>query len=214
MIGAIVLAAGFSRRMGRLKPLLPFGDKPMLARVVENLLTCDGIASVIVVTGHESAQIQEALGECGEVRFAHNNAYADGMLSSVQCGVRALPPGCAAFFLVLGDQPVVHPATLDNLLKVWRETDPPLVLPVWNGRRGHPVLFSRRCIPEILALNDGATLKHVVQLHSADLVEAQVEDEAVLHDVDTPEDYERALRAWNLARGRGTERLETHCSCQ
>lgn len=195
-VAAIILAAGMSQRMGRLKPLLPFGDKPMLARVVENLVAAQEIAPLIVVTGHAASAITAALSGY-PVTFAHNENYAmGGMLSSVQVGVRALPSNASAFFLVLGDQPTVRPATLQTLLEVWRETAAPIVLPTHNGRRGHPVLFSSRCASEILALPTDATLKACVMRHVAETIQVPVPDESILADVDTPADYERALRIW------------------
>ncbi|HEX8237177.1 MAG TPA: nucleotidyltransferase family protein [Abditibacteriaceae bacterium] len=195
-VAAIVLAAGMSQRMGRLKPLLPFGDKPMIARVIETLQQGGTIHPIIVVTGHAAPEIEDALREYS-VQFAHNeNFAAGGMLSSVQTGVRALPNDVEAFFLVLGDQPAVNASTPDALRQAWQQARAPVILPLDAGRRGHPVLFDRMCITEILALPEDATLKTVVQAHSAQTVEVAVADEGVLHDVDTPSDYQRALQAW------------------
>jgi molybdenum cofactor cytidylyltransferase len=200
-VAAIVLAAGMSQRMGRLKPLLPFGDKPMLARVVETLQRSEAIHPIIVVTGNAASQIENALSEYS-VQFAHNENFASGgMLSSVQTGMRALPNDAAAFFLVLGDQPAVNASTLNALRQAWQQTQAPVVLPLHAGRRGHPVLFDRRCIQEIMSLPTDATLKNVVQAHATQAVEVAVPDDGVLHDVDTPLDYERALRAWQRENG-------------
>jgi len=185
-----------SQRMGRLKPLLPFGDKPMLARVVENLLATQEIAPLIVVTGHAAPEITAVLQDYS-VKFAHNKDYAaGGMLSSVQTGVRALPSPTSAFLLVLGDQPTVRPATLQALLKVWRETEAPIVLPTHHGRRGHPLLFSSHCASEILDLPADATLKTCVMRYMAETIQVPVPDESILADVDTPADYEHALQIW------------------
>jgi molybdenum cofactor cytidylyltransferase len=185
-----------SRRMGRPKMLLPFGEKPLLARVVENLLSVSGISPIVVVTGHNAQEIREAVREY-TVNIAHNPDYAaGGMLSSVQTGVRALPADCGAFLLALGDQPGVRPETLLALLAAWRETDAPIVRPVYDGKHGHPVLFAARCEPEILALPADATLKDAVIRHAADIWEVAVTDPAILDDIDTPEDYERALQRW------------------
>jgi molybdenum cofactor cytidylyltransferase len=195
-VAAVVLAAGMSQRMGRLKPLLPFGDKPMIACVVETLHGASEISPVVVVTGNAAAQIESALCEYS-VQFAHNeNFAAGGMLSSVKTGVAALPPHIEAFFLVLGDQPAVCSSTLIALRQAWQRTRAPVVVPMHNRRRGHPVLFDRSCIAHILALPGDATLKNVVQAHTLQTVELDVEDEGVLHDVDTPTDYERALQTW------------------
>src|SRR5581483_1483868 len=94
-VAAIVLAAGMSQRMGRLKPLLPFGDRPMLARVVENIVEVPNISPILLVTGFAAQEIAEAVHEY-DLRVVTNADYAlGGMLSSVQTGVRALPPDCA-----------------------------------------------------------------------------------------------------------------------
>ena len=200
-LAAIILAAGLSQRMGRLKPLLPFGDKPMLARVVDLFLTIAEIRPLIVVTGHAAPEITTALSGY-PLHFAHNDGYATGgMLSSVQTGVRALPPDTAAFFLVLGDQPTVAPGTIKALLNAWHEardsaSPPSIILPVYQGRRGHPVLFAGHCAAEILDLPASATLKTCVQRHAGNTVEVAVEDPSILADVDTPEDYDYALHLW------------------
>jgi molybdenum cofactor cytidylyltransferase len=177
--------------------LLPFGDRPLLARVVENLLSVSGISPIVVVTGHNAQEIREAVREYS-LNVAHNPDYAaGGMLSSVQAGARALPADCGAFLLALGDQPGVRPETLQALLAAWRETGAPIARPVYDGKHGHPVLFSARCGPEILALPADATLKDVVARHAADIREVAVNDPAILADIDTPEDYARALRYWH-----------------
>lgn len=199
-VAAIVLAAGMSTRMGRLKMLLPFGEKPMLARILETLLGARNISPVIVVTGYAEEEIGALLDIYTVIR-AHNADYAaGGMLSSVQTGVRALPRDGAGFFLVLGDQPGVRVETLSTLVETWRAHDAPIALPTREGRRGHPVLFASRCAAEILALTPGETLKTVVAHHNADILEVPVSDPAVLADVDTPEDYERALCLWRAAQ--------------
>jgi molybdenum cofactor cytidylyltransferase len=123
----------------------------MIARVVETLQGARDIDPVVVVTGNAAAQIKSVLCEYS-VQCAHNeNFAAGGMLSSVQIGVGALPH-IEAFFLVLGDQPAVRSSTLIALQQAWQQTRAPVVVPMHRGRRGHPVLFDRSCIAEILAL--------------------------------------------------------------
>src|SRR5579871_4479532 len=161
-VGAVVLAAGMSRRMGALKALLPFGDRPMLARVLESLIAADGIAPICVVLGYARQEIAPIV-EPYPVTTVYNADYeAGGMLSSIRVGVSALPPECAAFFLVLGDQPGVRPDTLRALLAAWQETPAPALLPTYEGIRGHPILLAARLIPEILALPAEATLKTLI----------------------------------------------------
>jgi molybdenum cofactor cytidylyltransferase len=201
-VAAVVLAAGMSRRMGQLKMLLPFGEKPMLARVIETLLAAQNISPILVVTGYAEQEIVPVVDVYSPV-IVHNADYeAGGMLSSAQTGVRALPADCPAFFLVLGDQPMVQTKTLRALYSAWHGTNFAVVVPVYGGRRGHPVLFSARCAPGILALPADATLKTVVTRYAAETYELPVPDPAILADVDTPEDYANALRLWQAETAR------------
>jgi molybdenum cofactor cytidylyltransferase len=201
-IAAIILAAGMSRRMGRLKMLLPFGDRPMLARVIESVLAAGESLHITVVTGHEEQEIRAVAVEYTGVVCAHNMFYAvGGMLSSVQTGIRALPGTCTAFLLVLGDQPMVRPETLNALLAAWHPESAPIVVPAYNGKRGHPVLISMRFAAEILALDEKDTLKTLLLRHADRLREFAIDDPATAADIDTPEDYEAALQRWRETEG-------------
>lgn len=194
-IAAIILAAGMSQRMGQPKLLLPFGDRPMLARIIETLTACADISQILVVTGHYKQEISALLRDYSHVQAVHNPEYATGgMLSSVKIGVEALTPDTSAFFLALGDQPAVQPATLSHLSDTWRTTHAPIVLPTLEGKRGHPVLFAAALAPEIRALPEDATLKVLITRYSEELYETPVSDPAIGWDIDTPEEYERALR--------------------
>lgn len=189
-IAAVILAAGLSRRMGALKPLLPLVGRPMIVRVVETFVACE-VRPILLVTGHEAQQVQQAVAGTGVV-CVHNPRYAQDMLTSVQAGVAALPKDIGAFFVALGDQPGVRSKTIGQMMRTWRERRPMLVRPVLQGRHGHPVLFSAELAGEILALRPGQTLKTVVQQHHSRALECHVDDAGVVEDVDTPEDYERA----------------------
>lgn len=194
IIAAVVLAAGLSTRMGRFKPLLPFGGVPMVAAVVESLTAV--APAVYVVTGHRRDDVAAALAG-RPVRFIHNADYAGGeMVSSVQAGVRALPAGVGAFVLALADQPAVSPVTIRCLIDAWRRTRAAVVSPLYHGKRGHPVVIPSQYIPDILNLTPGETLKSFMERRAADILEIPVHDPAVRADVDTPEDYEHALRLW------------------
>ena len=200
-VAAVVLAAGMSQRMGRLKSLLPFGDRPMLARVLENLLAAGNISPIIVVTGYAAEEIGSVAAEYNMVQ-THNPHYeAGGMLSSIQQGVQALPTDCEAFFLVLGDQPGVRPDTLRTLLAAWQERKPPVLLPTHAGKRGHPILLASSLVAEIRALPSETTLKTLITRHADLALILEVADPAILWDVDTPEDYERALQNFENQSG-------------
>ena len=196
-VAAVVLAAGLSSRMGRFKPLLPFGGRPMVARVVESLVEAACVGPIQVVTGHRSGEVEGAVGR-RSVRFVYNSEYAVGeMLSSVQAGVRALPSDAAAFVLALGDQPAVRPATVRMLVEARARSKAPVVVPTYAGRTGHPVVIASACVPDILTLDGpGQTLKSLMHRRADETVEVATDDPAVLADVDTPEDYQEALRLW------------------
>jgi molybdenum cofactor cytidylyltransferase len=206
---AILLAAGQSRRMGRLKMLLPFGDRPMLARVIESFIASGTAEPIIVVTGHAAEEIRAAVGEYDGVRWVHNPDHiAGGMLSSVKAGVTALPAGCPAFFVALGDQPMVRPETLDTLAAAWRVSDAAIVAPAHEGRRGHPILIAARLAPEILALDAADTLRTVTTRFADQTVILDVNDPATIADVDTPEDYDSALVRWREMECEQNERRQ------
>jgi molybdenum cofactor cytidylyltransferase len=183
--------------MGAFKPLLPLGDKPLLARVLETLQFTPQISPILVVVGHRKQEILPLLGVYKDVIAVENSHYAvGGMLSSIQAGVAALPAGALAFLLVLGDQPNIAPEAPLTLLQTAETEEATLFVPTYNGKRGHPVLFSAQCIPEILALEPPETLKTIVNRHSNTLREVPVHSQAILTDVDTPEDYAQALEVW------------------
>ena len=200
-IAAIVLAAGMSRRMGRPKALLPLGDKPLIHRVVQSIAETDSLTCLIVVTGHCQKKVTAAL-RGFDVHFVHNPNYdAGGMLSSVQAGIRAVPIDIAAVLIVLGDQPLIRPETVQSIVNAWKSSTPRLVIPAYHGQRGHPVLIDRSGRSEVLALHGDETLKTFVTRHTSDAIELSVEDPATITDVDTPEDYERLLKQLNSLDG-------------
>ena len=192
-MAAVVLAAGCARRMGRQKLLLPWRGRAIIADVVDRARAA--ASQVVVVTGHEAAATTDALAG-RDVHLVHNPDYAAGeMISSVKAGVAALPRACAAFFLVLGDQPGVAARTFERLIDAWRDhPEARVISPTWNNRRGHPVLFSAAGIGEILDLPAEATLKTYVSRYAGGgSIEVEVDDPAICADVDTPEQYARLI---------------------
>jgi molybdenum cofactor cytidylyltransferase len=186
-----------SRRMGSPKALLPLAGRPLIAHVVETF-TAAGFSHIVIVTGHEPAMHRDALAAFQTVQFVHNPDYAEGeMLSSVQAGVRAIAgAGCDAFLIAPVDQPLVLPETLRMLCAAWDESRKLIVMPRHQGRRGHPVLVSVVGAGEILALEPTETLKTFVKRHRARTLEIDVDDEGVVGDIDTPQQYQAAVDAW------------------
>jgi molybdenum cofactor cytidylyltransferase len=202
-IGAVVLAAGQSLRMGAnvVKATLPFGGKPLLRRVVEGIQCLPEVRVTCVVTGHERAKILHALQNLN-VLHVHNPDYATGeMLSSIKTGLGCVRGRADAVLLALGDQPAVRPDTIRAIIRAWLEADasnrPRIILPSYEGQHGHPILLDSRGIDEILALaGPDATLKTYTAARADQTIDLPVDDPAILEDIDTPADYEQALKRW------------------
>jgi len=193
-ICAIVLAAGESRRMGIQKLLLPFAGTTVIAHIVDQLLRTV-IDKVIVVVGHEGNRIAAELS--GQpVSIVTNPNYKAGMLSSVRCGLEALPQQCKAVMVVLGDQPAITSELIDEMVRSFTATDKGILTPVHGGKRGHPILFSASYRDEILTRYDDVGLRGLLHAHPDDIFELTVAISAVLSDMDYPDDYRRALGAF------------------
>ena len=188
---AIVLAAGLSTRMKAFKPLLRLSGELLIHRVLGCLRESGVIGEILVVTGHLAAEIEAAVGTRG-ARTVFNERFADGeMLSSVQTGIRALPADGRGFLLAFADQPV-RPHSVRAIVEGFQSANAPLSLPLFGGKRGHPVVISQSLAPAILALASHQTLRAVVQEHLSRAAMIPVDDPWVLEDLDTPEDFARA----------------------
>lgn len=193
----IILAAGESRRMGTPKALLDFDGKTCLEIVLD---TCrrSRAASPIVVLGFREADIRPYVPP--GIIVIVNRAYQLGQTSSLKAGLGGLPQESEGILLLPVDCPLVRPATIDALLLATR----PIVLPVYEGKRGHPALFQRRVVSELLALADEQPAHDVVRRDAARVAELSVDDPGVVLRLNTPEEYERALAAYrDLGLGSG-----------
>lgn len=186
MIGAVVLAAGASSRMGRPKAMLETGPHgPTFIEVILATLGAAGVSAVRVVV----APGFERLGSS----FVVNPDPGAGMLSSIHCGLDAFREPLEAVLLWPVDHPLVRMETLDAMIAAFRTSDPPIVVPTYESRRGHPVLFAARVIPQLLAADPSLGARAVVHAHE-DRVELGVDDPSVVADIDTPEDYARHFK--------------------
>lgn len=126
--------------------------------------------------------------------MVRNPRFEEGMLTSVQAGVAAASPDTEWFLVALGDQPSLQPATVERLLHAASEGDATILVPSYNGRRGHPLLIHASHREEIGKLNGPMGLRELLLRHPESVRHLVVPEEAVLHDMDTPEDYQRELR--------------------
>lgn len=195
-IAAVILAAGMSTRMeGRLKQLLPFGadERPLIEVVVSRVVA--QVDRVIVVLGHRADEISPLLGDY-RAELVINEQYEHGMITSVQCGIRAA--GDARGYLIcLGDQPGLGDKTLALVLEHVRRMRKGIAIPVCDGRRGHPIYLTNHYRTEILGLPLDLGLNAVTGAHPAETEQIQVPDESILIDVDTPQEYDETRYRWS-----------------
>ena len=193
MMAAIVLAAGQSRRMGRNKLLLPFGRSTVIETIVTEVQSGE-VNDTVVVTGYERERIEAQLARY-PVRCVFNPDYARAeMLASVQVGLRALAENIEAALIVLGDQPRIQRDIIRRVIEAYRPGA--LIIPSFERRRGHPILLDRSIWPDVLAAPIEATLRDVINAHAECIRYVEVESDSVLRDIDTPDDYAQAMRAF------------------
>lgn len=189
-VGAVVLAAGLSTRMGRPKMVLPWGKLTVIEKVVTTLLEAD-IHSVIVVTGATHLELLGILSKYDNVRLVYNPCFDNGeMLHSLQLGLRSLSPEIKGALIVLGDQPLIQKETIQMVVKTFLEKNSPLVIPSFQMRRGHPWMVSRELWGEILDIQPPKTLRDFLQAKQENITYVIVETPSIFQDLDTPEDYE------------------------
>lgn len=188
-LAAIILAAGYSSRMGAFKPLLPFGETTVLERAV-SLFRESGIQDIRVVTGHRSADLLPLLKRL-PVRLVVNGRYQEGMFSSVVAAVETLETGNDAFFLLPVDIPLVRRETVELLVRSYRSSPAGILYPSFRGTRGHPPLIMTSYRDGILSWNGNGGLKTFLMQYEDDSATVETDDDGILTDMDTPEDYEQ-----------------------
>src|SRR5262245_12814145 len=188
MISAIVLAAGKSERMGRPKALLEFRGRTFLENILD-AISRSSIEHTVVVVGHHRREIENAI---QTVPLIFNPDYEQGMVTSLQTGIRALPPESIGAFLFLVDHPVVEAETIEAMIPSVALNR--IVQPTFKGRRGHPVFLGAEVLEEILRLPSSQGADVVVRRDPSRITEIPVNAGGIIADIDTPEDYEK-LRA-------------------
>ena len=191
--GAVILAAGFSKRMGRFKPLLPLGSTTVLERVVR-LFQSAGINRICVVTGHREKELAPLIQSLGALAIS-NPRYEKGMFSSVTAGVERLDEKTKAFFMLPADIPLVRKTTLMDLLKAFPADTSGICHPVFDGKRGHPPLIGKDHIPSIINWKKPGGLAALLARASRHFVDVPVVDEFIHKDMDTPDAYNALIRS-------------------
>jgi molybdenum cofactor cytidylyltransferase len=188
---AIILAAGESKRMGFPKMLLTFNGKTMIENVIGNIIRSD-IDNTIVVLGADRDILIELV-KNSSVKYCYNDNYKEGMLSSVKCGFRNLPSYFDAVLVFQGDQPLISPKVINIVIEAYRYSGKGIVIPVYNNKRGHPLLIDRKYRSEIGKLSAHQGLRSLSYQFSDDVLEVETDDSGILRDFDTYEEYKKEV---------------------
>jgi len=183
-LAAIMLSAGFSRRMGTCKQLLPLGKKTVIDCCLETLLG-GGISEIVVVVGLHGEEIRKAV-QGYPVTVVQTLDPEGDMAASVRTGRGALSPAVSGVLVALSDHPLVSPLTVELLAALHREDQSAVIIPVHGGRKGHPTLFPRDLLDK---LEEPLTLRDLVRSNPDRLRLVEVPDPGICLDMDTPEDY-------------------------
>ncbi|MGB8401607.1 NTP transferase domain-containing protein [Bradyrhizobium sp.] len=193
-VAAIVLAAGRSTRMGGPNKLLAELDGQKLVRIVTEQALASKASQVIVVTGHQAELVEQALAGL-KVKFVRNPDFVGGLASSVKAGIAAVPDNADGAVICLGDMPLISAQLIDRLIGTFEPDRGHLIaVPVSEGRRGNPVLWSRRFFPELMTLDGDVGARHLIARHAEAVAEVPVEGPGAFLDIDTPQALEAARR--------------------
>ena len=191
-IAAVIPAAGYSSRLGFFKPLLPTDSSLVIERSVRTFQQA-GIEDIRVVVGHKADLLIPVLAHLG-AKTITNPKYDQGMYTSVQAGVRSLENEIEAFFLLPADYAFVSAETIRNLLRAHEGGSFEVIYPVYRGERGHPPLISAKLRGRILGAEPEGGLKGLLEREAHSSAEIRVDDEGVLIDLDSEEDYQRTTQ--------------------
>jgi molybdenum cofactor cytidylyltransferase len=194
-VSAVVLAAGRSARMGEAKQLLRIGEQTMLERTIENV-RASRVEEVVLVLGFEAESIRREVPAAllDGVKIVVNENHQSGMASSLREGLAAVNLESDAALIVLADQPLVRPETMNEIVERYCGADAEIVIPHYQGSRGNPVLLGRSVFAEAMALEGDVGCRSIFAQHTKGILRVDVDDPGILADIDSREDYERLFR--------------------
>ena len=187
MINAIILAAGESKRLGKLKPLLRFNDKTFLGQIISVLKLSD-VDMITVVLGAEAETVKKSVDLSG-TKVLVNEAYERGQLSSLIIAIENASEETEAVLLCLVDNPFITKEVVNKIISKFRETNNPIIVPVFNKKRGHPTLFSRSLFNELLNAPEEQGARHALYSNEEKILELETSESGILIGIDTPDDY-------------------------
>lgn len=207
---AIILAAGSSSRMsdGQHKLLLPLGSRPVLHHVIEATLSSQA-RPIILVLGHQAAQVRIQIGTYAlhqDITIIENPDYRQGMSTSLRMGVSALTDMKnnhrqsinvpTSTVILLADQPLITASIIDTLIATREATGKAIVVPLYHGKRGNPVLLAEDLFPELMEVTGDEGGRSVIQRHPQDIATVELSEAATNYDIDTWEAYQQVVAEW------------------
>lgn len=207
---AIILAAGSSSRMGagRHKLLLPLGNKPVLAHVIAATLASRA-RPISIVLGHQAQQVRTQIADVitsPAVISIENPHYLQGMSTSLRAGLQALLQredihqqtfhSLAGVIILLGDQPLMTAHIIDSLIACKQTTGKGIIAPLYNGRRGNPVLFDASLFPELMEISGDEGARSVIERHRPEIATVELSNAMASYDVDTWDAYQTVVVEW------------------
>ena len=187
LISTIILAAGESRRMDKPKQLLPLGKTTILEQTIDNYLNSE-VHDVVVVLGYRAEEIVSLITK-RPVRVAVNSAYREGMSTSIVAGLSLISDNAQGIMFALADQPFVDSQTINRLVESFGACDKSIIVPTYQGRRGHPVIFSIKYKEELLSLKGDIGGREIIHRHPGVVLEVAVNCEGICVDIDTVDTY-------------------------
>jgi len=184
---AIILAAGKSERMGSNKLLMPFSDRTIIETVIGNVMQSD-VDNMLVVLGAYCNELIPVVNRM-KVNHCYNEQWETGMLSSIRCGFQNLPAEADTVLIFLGDQPAIPGRVANSIIREFRRNSQGIVIPVYKGKRGHPILISRSYEADIMQLSNNLGLHELIHLYREDVLEVDTDVKTILKDIDTMQDF-------------------------
>lgn len=197
-VSAVVLAAGASRRMGTPKQLLRIGGETILERTLKNV-RASSAAEIVLVLGHAAESVEKTI-STEQIRVVRNPDYQQGMGTSLRTGLAAISADAGAALIVLADQPFVRPETLNGLIACHQESKPQIIIPMYQGFRGNPVLLDRSVFEEVKGLNGDVGCRAIFGDHTEGICKLPVDDPGILLDIDSRSDFETLGDAGSVTR--------------
>lgn len=192
-ISGLILGAGASERFGEPKQLLPFADTTLLGWVVRQAQQAIGLDELIVVLGRSAAEIRERV-DFGAATVVENLVFREGCASSYRAGIAAVDSHSEAIMIILGDQPGITPEIINDLADEWRQTEAPIALCSYQGRKGHPMIFARSLFEQLEVLHGDKAAWKLVDANAGSVLEVHLAL-PFPEDINTREDFERIASA-------------------